>query len=389
MKMIIPQEIPFEGLAVSTLHPIIKWAGGKEKELKHIIPNVPAYFENYYEPFVGGGSVFTALTANNYFINDKSTELISLYRYIACQNELFFTYLENIIASWDKISDYAKERIPSICEQYKSYRSNNITGDGIKTYANSFIDRDWPVVETIITPCFSLHTDMFKKELKKNLVRKILRMKELETERGLMPEKDIRENIETAFKGSLYMYYRNLYNDMSTTREKNELATALFVFIRNYCYSGMFRYNNNGLFNVPYGGIGYNPKTLRKKYEYYKSDELISKLQATIIESRDFEDFLMLHQPNETDFMFLDPPYDSEFSTYAKNEFTKEDQVRLATYLADKCRCKWMMVIKNTPFIRSLYEKDGLNIKIFDKKYLVSFMNRNQKEAKHLLITNY
>lgn len=132
MKMIIPQEIPFEGLAVSTLHPIIKWAGGKEKELKHIIPNVPAYFENYYEPFVGGGSVFTALTANNYFINDKSTELISLYRYIACQNELFFTYLENIIASWDKISDYAKERIPSICEQYKSYRSNNITGDGIK-----------------------------------------------------------------------------------------------------------------------------------------------------------------------------------------------------------------------------------------------------------------
>lgn len=119
----------------------------------------------------------------------------------------------------------------------------------------------------------------------------------------------------------------------------------------------MFRYNNDGLFNVPYGGIGYNPKTLRKKYEYYKSDELISKLQATIIESRDFEDFLMLHQPNETDFMFLDPPYDSEFSTYAKNEFTKEDQVRLATYLADKCRCKWMMVIKNTPFIRSLYER--------------------------------
>lgn len=229
MKMIIPQEIPFEGLAVSTLHPIIKWAGGKEKELKHIIPNVPAYFENYYEPFVGGGSVFTALTANNYFINDKSTELISLYRYIACQNELFFTYLENIIASWDKISDYAKERIPSICEQYKSYRSNNITGDGIKTYANSFIDRDWPVVETIITPCFSLHTDMFKKELKKNLVRKILRMKELETERGLMPEKDIRENIETAFKGSLYMYYRNLYNDMSTTREKMNLQLR-FLF---------------------------------------------------------------------------------------------------------------------------------------------------------------
>ena len=33
------------------------------------------------------------------------------------------------------------------------------------------------------------------------------------------------------------------------------------------------------------------------------------------------------------DFIFLDPPYDTEFSTYAKNEFGKEDQIRLANFL--------------------------------------------------------
>jgi len=48
-----------------------------------------------------------------------------------------------------------------------------------------------------------------------------------------------------------------------------------------------------------------------------------------------------------------------------------------------------MMVIKNTDFIFDLYNNKELNIKTFDKKYLVSFMNRNDKEVKHLLITNY
>ena len=94
-------------------------------------------------------------------------------------------------------------------------------------------------------------------------------------------------------------------------------------------------------------------------------------------------------QRNKDDFIFLDPPYDSEFSTYAKNEFTKDDQMRLADYLINKCNAKWMIVIKNTPFIYSLYNNDKLNISSFSKKYLVSFQNRNDKNAEHLLIKNY
>jgi Site-specific DNA methylase len=86
---------------------------------------------------------------------------------------------------------------------------------------------------------------------------------------------------------------------------------------------------------------------------------------------------------------FLDPPYDSEFSTYANNAFTQNDQIRLADYLKSECRAKWMMVIKNTPLISSLYSGNGLSIQSFDKKYLVSFMNRNDKNAEHLIITNY
>jgi hypothetical protein len=65
--------------ASKKLYPILKWAGGKEQELKYIIPRLPENFSNYYEPFVGGGAVYTALQANEYFINDKSEEFVLEY----------------------------------------------------------------------------------------------------------------------------------------------------------------------------------------------------------------------------------------------------------------------------------------------------------------------
>jgi DNA adenine methylase len=151
----------------------------------------------------------------------------------------------------------------------------------------------------------------------------------------------------------------------------------------------MFRYNSSGDFNVPYGGIAYNRKNFLKKVDYLRTKELKSLLDQTKIENLDFEDFFNLHTPTKKDFIFLDPPYDTEFSTYAQNEFTKTDQIRLADYLTQKCKAKWMMIIKNTDFIYSLYDNKELNIKSFDKTYLVSFMNRNDKNVEHLLITNY
>ena len=73
----------------------------------------------------------------------------------------------------------------------------------------------------------------------------------------------------------------------------------------------------------------------------------------------------------------------------AQNEFTQADQKRLADYLCEECKAKWQLVIKYTPFIYSLYDRKGIIIQKFDKKYLVSFMNRNDKDVEHLIITNY
>lgn len=43
------------------IKPFIRWAGGKTRLLPKILPHIPESFADYYEPFVGGGSVYFAL----------------------------------------------------------------------------------------------------------------------------------------------------------------------------------------------------------------------------------------------------------------------------------------------------------------------------------------
>jgi DNA adenine methylase len=215
------------------------------------------------------------------------------------------------------------------------------------------------------------------------------RMREIEKEKGLLCEADIDANILTAIKSAFYMYFRHLYNKPKKYEIPQIVFSAIYFFIRNYTYSGMFRYNSEGEFNVPYGGIGYNGNSLDKKIKYISSAEIQNRLKNTTIENADFYDFMKKQNTSENDFIFLDPPYDTEFSTYDQNEFTKTDQIRLANFLINETNCKWQLVIKNTDFIHNLYDKKGINIKYFDKSYNVSFMNRNDRKTEHLMITNY
>lgn len=376
-----------EPKSASELRPLLKWPGGKEKELKYILPNIPV-FKRYFEPFVGGGSVFMAMTANEYFINDFSSELISLYDYIATSNESFFWYAEQMDKSWGNCGMFFHNN-HILVDKYREYRNEKISKEELKMFLRKFcIDKKEDIFDIIGKEIASLPS-VIMKEMETNLFRKMVRMHKLEIEKHLLPEKDLDDNIETAIKSAVYMNYRYLYNNNSIASNTPTLHSALFFFMRNYAYSGMFRYSSKGEFNVPYGGIAYNSKFMAKKLNYYRSKLLLKHFANTKIYNLDFEEFLRTTKPTEDDFIFLDPPYDSEFSTYAQNAFTKADQERLANYMINECRGKWMMIIKNTDFIYSLYNKKGINIRTFDKEYLVSFMNRNNKKVTHLLITNY
>ena len=371
----------------SGLAPIIKWPGGKEKELKYILPNIPT-FNRFFEPFVGGGSVFMGLQAKEYHINDVSSELIALYQCIATTDSAFFQYAEAMDKSWKAAASFFQAN-PSLVDTYLNYRMERMEKDTLKSHIHAFCQTHKEDIQNIMDEVFQPFPSILIQEIETNLFRKMVRMKVLEQEKHELPENDLFDNIETAIKSALYMNYRFLYNHKDTAKINPILHCALFFFIRNYAYSGMFRYSSKGDFNVPYGGIAYNSKTMTKKLEYYRSTALLQHFVHTKIYNLDFEAFLRTVQPDTTDFIFLDPPYDSEFSTYAQNTFTREDQIRLANFMLNECKAKWMMIIKHTDFIYNLYNKEGIRIRTFDKKYLVSFMNRNDKDVTHLLITNY
>ena len=370
---------------MAKIKPFVKWAGGKEKELPIILDNLPKKIDRYIEPFVGGGAVYLNIGITKAIINDKSDELMLLYRMIKERNTAFLNGLEDINKNWLYLEKMINNRSDELLDIYYKYKEKN---DNLDESVEQYMKKHSKELNSLLRDDLDINLYNFIKEIKKNLVSKLSRMYKIEQQRGTMCEQDVMDNIETAFKSAYYMYFRYLYNNKKKLKLSDEFYCAVFYFIRDYCYAAMFRYNANGEFNVPYGGISYNRKDFAKKIEYLSSEDLTSRLAETELYNMDFEEFCNKVDLNENDFMFLDPPYDTEFSTYAKNDFDKDDQVRLANYLY-QTKAKFMLVIKNTDFIYNLYNNKGFSIKSFDKKYLVSFMNRNDKDVEHLLITNY
>ena len=72
---------------------MIKYSGGKFKEIPHIMEHIPEFNGRYIEPFLGGGAVFFHLEPQQSIINDINTPLMSFYRgvrdnYSALRQEL-------------------------------------------------------------------------------------------------------------------------------------------------------------------------------------------------------------------------------------------------------------------------------------------------------------
>lgn len=373
---------------------LLKYPGGKTKELPIIHQYLPKNFNNYYEAFVGGGSVFFSINANNYFINDKAEELINLYQMIKEKNEKFFRYIYRINKDWKLLDDVCEKHFIELKCYYNQFIVGDLSKDVLKTLITVFVKNNKDEFNGMLSNDFNINIPYFITEISKSIANKFTRMKK----NGISPniDLDMKLNFVCAFKTAFYNHFRYLYNNQKKYDINTEFYTAIYLFVREYCYASMYRYNKLGEFNVPYGGISYNDKELTNKIENYTDKTILSKLENSKIYNLDFEDFFDKNIMTGKDFLFLDPPYDTEFSTYSKNSFGKKEQERLANYLIKICKAQFMLVIKNTEFISNLYIKDsktanGKKLKIipFEKSYLVNFKNRNNKDVTHLLITNY
>ena len=166
------------------------------------------------------------------------------------------------------------------------------------------------------------------------------------------------------------------------------MRLADFFFLREFAYAAMFRFNSRGEFNVPYGGVSYNRKTLTDKVNILFGASMLGRLQNTTWRCEDFEPFLQEADPVRSDFVFIDPPYDSDFSDYDNMPFGGSDQERLQRAL-ESLSASVMVVIKDTPMIRRLYRSDRWRIESADKTYMWTIKSRNDRETSHLTITNY
>lgn len=62
------------------MKPMIKYRGGKTKEIPHIMWHVPRFSGRYVEPFFGGGALFFYLEPRDAIINDINKQLINFYK---------------------------------------------------------------------------------------------------------------------------------------------------------------------------------------------------------------------------------------------------------------------------------------------------------------------
>lgn len=164
------------------------------------------------------------------------------------------------------------------------------------------------------------------------------------------------ENDERLFYG-----YRDRFNALLASG-KGETAEAaiLFYYLNRTGYNGLCRFNSRGVFNVPFG---------RYKTIGYADDFSVyqTAFDGWTFLNGDVEDVPV----DDGDFVYADPPYDVEFTHYAKGGFSWEDQERTAAWLA-RHRGPVVLVNQATPRVEKLYRSLGYKVGKLDAPRRIS-----------------
>ena len=295
--------------------------------------------------------------------------------------------LEGMDMSMVKAGEFAKRHQEVLADIYEQFRTDVLSKNEMQKAVSDWCETNRKEILGIINKFSAFPCTLIQhlKDYISGRCGKFIRLKK----KGNTDIKWIYKHIEAAVKGAVYNTFRDLFNNKDIKEYNAHLHSALMVYMHQYTYSGMSKYDKNGNFNNSYGGTGVLKKRVDKNLQYYKSEKVREHFRHTHIYNYDFEEFLHKTNPTENDFIFLDPPYDCVFSSYDNNEFNRNDHKRLANYLFTECKAKWMMVISKTDFIYDLYNRPGIYIKEYDKTYSCNAKNNFDREVTHLMITNY
>lgn len=177
---------------------------------------------------------------------------------------------------------------------------------------------------------------------------------------------------------------RQQYEQMSDVEKASRI-----IYLNKTCYNGLFRVNNAGEFNAPFGRYK-NPNivneiTIRAVSDYLSATDIQ-------IKNVDYEDSLKGIRKGA--FVYFDPPYDpvsssANFTGYTKGGFGRDEQERLKS-VCDKLSAKgvkFLLSNSSTDFIRDLY-KDYTTVFVQANRAVNSKGDKRGKVAE-LLVKNY
>lgn len=97
------------------MNPMIKYRGGKSKEIPHFIHNMPKDYSRYIEPFLGGGALYFYLQPDRAVVNDVNFRLYSFYKEMQERYPEARIQLDNLQSIYEEnqaVYELLKEKTP-------------------------------------------------------------------------------------------------------------------------------------------------------------------------------------------------------------------------------------------------------------------------------------
>lgn len=189
-------------------------------------------------------------------------------------------------------------------------------------------------------------------------------------------KKGLKFDIPMKNNKEMYYRYRDRFNQLiGGNRSNTSEAAQLFYYLNHTGYNGLCRFNSSGLFNVPFGK--------------YSQINYVRNLNGYVDALSDWEfirnDFSEV-EVEDTDFVYVDPPYDVEFRQYVASGFSWADQERVAKWAAG---LGVPVVISNqaTERIVKLYRSLDLSLQFVDGPRFISCIGNKRGPAKEVLGT--
>ncbi len=167
-------------------------------------------------------------------------------------------------------------------------------------------------------------------------------------------------------------------------------AASRFIYLNRTCFNGVYRVNSSGGFNVPFGK--YTSHLICDEVNLRKVSKALKEVE---IKKQDYKE--VLKKAKKGDFVYFDPPYHpmsstASFTSYTKEDFSKEDQIELKDIFVKLHRrgCFVMLSNSDTPFMNEIYSGiKGIRIAKVQAGRMINSQASGRGKISELLVTNY